>query len=77
LPWRAPASTRPCRPRATRRNGHTRLTQDGRVSITGRTLITTQPGSRSEYHLPDDAAVLTAYRDHFGIVLDEVPHAPA
>ena len=23
------------------------------------------------------AAVLTAYRDHFGIVLDEVPHALA
>ena len=54
-----------------------RLTQDGRVSITDRTLITTQAGSRSEQHLPDDAAVLTAYRDHFGIVLDEVPHAPA
>ena len=54
-----------------------RLTQDGRVSITGRTLIMTQAGSRSEHHLPDDAAVLTAYRDHFGIVLDEVPHALA
>ena len=54
-----------------------RLTYGGRVSISGRTLITTEGGSRSEQHLPDDAAVLTAYRDHFGIVLDQAPHDPA
>ena len=54
-----------------------RLTEDGRVSLSGRTLITTQPGSRTEQHLPDDDAVLAAYREHFGIVLDEVPHARA
>jgi N-hydroxyarylamine O-acetyltransferase len=54
-----------------------RLTNGGRVSISGRTLITTEGGSRSEQHLPDDAAVLTAYRDHFGIVLDQVPPDPA
>jgi N-hydroxyarylamine O-acetyltransferase len=54
-----------------------RLTNGGRVSISGRTLITTEGGSRSEQYLPDAAAVLTAYRDHFGIVLDQAPHDPA
>jgi N-hydroxyarylamine O-acetyltransferase len=54
-----------------------RLTNGGRVSISGRTLITTEGGSRSEQHLPDDAAVLTAYREHFSIVLDQAPHDPA
>ncbi len=52
-----------------------RLTNGGRVSISGRTLISTEGGSRSEQHLPDNA-VLTAYRDHFGIVLDQAPHDP-
>jgi len=60
-----------------------RLTKDGRVSISGRTLITTEGGARTETELADDAAVLAAYREHFGIVLDQVPqdlfpppHAP-
>ena len=50
-----------------------RLTEDGRVSISGRTLIRTSRGSRTEEELPTDDAVLAAYRDHFGIALDRVP----
>jgi N-hydroxyarylamine O-acetyltransferase len=54
-----------------------RLTPDGRISISGRTLITTTDGARSEEQLPDDTGLLAAYRDHFGIVLDRVPTVPA
>ena len=50
-----------------------RLTKDGRVSISGRTLITSEGGERTERQLPDDAAVLAAYREHFGIALDQIP----
>src|SRR5258707_559846 len=50
-----------------------RLTEDGRVSIRGRSLIRTSGGSRSEEQMPDDDGLLTAYRDHFGIILDRVP----
>jgi N-hydroxyarylamine O-acetyltransferase len=49
------------------------LTPDGRISISGRTLIRTSGKSRTEVPLRSDDAVLTAYRDHFGIVLDKVP----
>src|SRR5215469_3594990 len=41
-----------------------RLTEDGRISISGRTLIRTSGGSRTEQQLPGDGAVLAAYRDH-------------
>jgi len=54
-----------------------RLTEDGRISISGRTLIRTSAGSRTEEPLPTDAAVLAAYRGHFGISLDQVPEIPA
>jgi N-hydroxyarylamine O-acetyltransferase len=50
-----------------------RLTEDGRVSISGRRLIRTVAGQRIEENLPDDQAVLAAYREHFGIELDSVP----
>jgi N-hydroxyarylamine O-acetyltransferase len=50
-----------------------RLTADGRVSISGRTLILMKDGIRTEEELPSDAAVLAAYRDNFGILLDQVP----
>jgi N-hydroxyarylamine O-acetyltransferase len=50
-----------------------RLTDDGRVSISGRKLIRTVGRQRFEEDLPDDQAVLAAYRDHFGIDLDSVP----
>lgn len=54
-----------------------RLTAAGRVSISGRTLIGTAGGKRTEEELPADAAVLAAYRDHFGIILDQVPAVAA
>jgi N-hydroxyarylamine O-acetyltransferase len=52
-----------------------RLTQDGRVSLSGGTLIRTRDGTRTEQELTGDAAILAAYREHFGIVLDRVPVA--
>jgi N-hydroxyarylamine O-acetyltransferase len=53
-----------------------RLTDDGRVSISGRTLIRTSAGARTEQQLADDAALLAAYREHFGIVLSKAPSFP-
>jgi N-hydroxyarylamine O-acetyltransferase len=50
-----------------------RLTGEGRISLSGRTLIRTSGGTRTEQELGADAEVLAAYRDHFGIVLDRVP----
>jgi len=49
------------------------LTAEGRVSISGRTLIITASGARTERDLGDDRSVLAAYREHFGIELDQVP----
>ena len=54
------------------------LTEDGRISISGRTLIRTSGGTRTEDQLADDGAVLAAYRDYLGIRLDRIPAmAPA
>ncbi len=50
-----------------------RLTEDGRISVGGRTLIRTSGRMRTEHDLPDDDAVLAAYREHFGIELNRVP----
>jgi N-hydroxyarylamine O-acetyltransferase len=50
-----------------------RLTQDGRISISGRTLIRTSNGTRTEEKLAGDAALLAGYHEHFGIVLDSAP----
>jgi len=52
-------------------------TPGGRVSISGRTLIQTRDGTRTEQQIDTDDALLTAYRDHFGIVLSQLPHDPA
>jgi N-hydroxyarylamine O-acetyltransferase len=49
-----------------------RLTADGRISISGHTLIRTSGGSRAEQLLAGDE-VLAAYREHFGISLDRIP----
>jgi N-hydroxyarylamine O-acetyltransferase len=54
-----------------------RLTEDGRISISGRTLIRTSGGSRTEQQLAADDDVLKAYREHFGILLDHVPGTAA
>jgi N-hydroxyarylamine O-acetyltransferase len=53
------------------------LTEDGRVSISGRTLIRTSNGSRIEQDLPSDEVLLAAYRDIFGVALDRVPEKAA
>jgi len=53
-----------------------RLTGDGRISISGRTLIHTRGGTRTEHQLADDGELRAAYRDHFGIELDRLPAAP-
>ncbi|MER5553026.1 arylamine N-acetyltransferase [Streptomyces sp. NPDC002793] len=50
-----------------------RRTTDGRVTLRGRTLITTVRGERQETELGDDAEVLAAYRDHFGLALTRLP----
>jgi len=50
-----------------------RLTNDGRISLSGRTLIRTSGGTRTEQELGADSEVLAAYRDNFGIVLDRLP----
>jgi N-hydroxyarylamine O-acetyltransferase len=49
-----------------------RLTPDGRISISEDTLITTSGGSRVEEKL-NDGELLAAYRDRFGVSLDRVP----
>ena len=54
-----------------------RLTPGGRVSISGRMLIQTEGGTRTEQRLTTDDALLAAYRDHFGVVLDRAPDDPA
>jgi N-hydroxyarylamine O-acetyltransferase len=50
-----------------------RLTGEGRISLSDRTLIRTSGGMRTEQDLGADGEVLDAYRDHFGIALDRVP----
>ena len=50
-----------------------RLIADGRISLSDRTLIRTSGGARTEQDLGSDDAVLAAYREHFGVVLDRVP----
>ena len=52
-----------------------RLTDSGRITLSGRTLVETVDGQRTERGLESDEAVLAAYRDEFGIVLDRVPTA--
>jgi N-hydroxyarylamine O-acetyltransferase len=46
-----------------------RQTRDGRVSISGRGLIRTEDGVRTETELPDARAVADAYARHFAIRL--------
>ncbi|MFC6085785.1 arylamine N-acetyltransferase family protein [Sphaerisporangium aureirubrum] len=51
-----------------------RRTGDGRITLSGRTLIETSAGGeRRESELGSDDDVLAAYQAHFGITLDRVP----
>ncbi|WP_268957684.1 arylamine N-acetyltransferase [Saccharothrix sp. 6-C] len=47
-------------------------TATGRVTIAGNKLITTTGGDKAVEELDDDA-LLDAYAEHFGVVLDRVP----
>ena len=48
-------------------------TPDGRVTLNGRRLLVTDADGKRERVLKEDAAVLAAYRDLFGITLTVVP----
>lgn len=50
-----------------------RLTDEGRVTLSGRTLVTTVHGERREVPLATDAEVFDAYREHFGLRLRRLP----
>ncbi|ANW20256.1 arylamine N-acetyltransferase family protein [Streptomyces clavuligerus] len=52
------------------------VTTGGRVTLSGRKLVVTADGERHEELLADGAAVLAAYRDHFGLRLDRLPRDP-
>jgi N-hydroxyarylamine O-acetyltransferase len=54
-----------------------RLTEHGRVSVAGSLLIETRDGNRTERTLAGPQALLAAYREHFGVVLDRAPTDPA
>ncbi|KUH35722.1 MULTISPECIES: arylamine N-acetyltransferase family protein [Streptomyces] len=45
----------------------------GRVTLSGRRLVTTDGGAREEHELEGDGELLAAYREHFGVRLDRVP----
>lgn len=48
---------------------------NGRVTLSGRTLIQTDGAHRQEHTLAGDAEVLAAFHTHFGILLNRVPVA--
>lgn len=50
-----------------------RETVDGRITLSGRTLKRTVAGEVTSSELADEAAVLTAYREHFGIEVEREP----
>ncbi|MCX3061833.1 arylamine N-acetyltransferase family protein [Streptomyces beihaiensis] len=53
-------------------------TEDGgRITLKGDRLTVVGADGRTTVELPDDAAVLAAYREHFGIALDRLPGRPA
>ncbi|MFF8836800.1 arylamine N-acetyltransferase [Streptomyces sp. NPDC015130] len=52
------------------------LTEEGRITLSDRKLITRAHGERAERVLDGDEEVRGAYRELFGIVLDELPTAP-
>ena len=48
-------------------------TREGRITLSGRRLIRTVAGERTEQELGSDDEVLATYRSMFGITLDRVP----
>ncbi|MFD3522488.1 arylamine N-acetyltransferase [Streptomyces sp. NPDC058653] len=54
-----------------------RNTPEGRITLSGGRLVTTVNGARHERELDGDAEILAAYREHFGLDLDEVPQVMA
>jgi hypothetical protein len=48
-------------------------TEHGRVTLSDRRLVRTIGKAREEQLLPNDAAVLAAYRTEFGIELERAP----
>ncbi|MGW6565271.1 arylamine N-acetyltransferase family protein [Streptomyces sp. NPDC054975] len=54
----------------------TRLTDEGRVTLSGHKLVTHVNGERTERLLDGDEEVKAAYRDLFGIELAELPPVP-
>ncbi|MEV6318233.1 arylamine N-acetyltransferase [Streptomyces sp. NPDC051776] len=53
------------------------LENGGRITLSGRKLVTTTAGGRREEELKTDHDVLSAYRSHFGIELRHVPEVLA
>ncbi|MGH9345817.1 MAG: arylamine N-acetyltransferase family protein [Vicinamibacterales bacterium] len=53
----------------TRRRICSRATLDGRVTLSGTRLISTEAAGRQERELPDERDYVDALRDHFGIAL--------
>jgi N-hydroxyarylamine O-acetyltransferase len=49
------------------------VTDRGRVTLSGRLLVETVDGVRSERTVDDDAEVTAIFRERFGIVLDRLP----
>ncbi|MFP3991294.1 arylamine N-acetyltransferase [Streptomyces sp. E11-3] len=54
-----------------------RLTERGRVTLSGRTLKTTEGADRHTSEIATDKDLLATYRDHFGITLDRLPNEPS
>ncbi|MEU8661262.1 arylamine N-acetyltransferase family protein [Actinoplanes philippinensis] len=54
----------------TRKTICSRLTEDGRVTISDRTLIVTAAGARTETDLADREQLTNAYQAHFGMSVD-------
>ncbi|MFD9426526.1 MULTISPECIES: arylamine N-acetyltransferase [unclassified Streptomyces] len=50
-----------------------RVTDTGRVTLSGRSLVTTVRGERHSTEQATDTEVLAAYRDHFGLRLSRLP----
>ncbi len=51
-------------------------TEDGRITLKGDQLSVAAGSERRNEQLPDDSAVLAAYKEYFGFNLDRLPSAP-